>query len=214
MILNPGILLRQLRRNYYFTALMVSGLTIGFAVFVVLFSMVRKEMSYDNFWQNDGKLYRIALEQYQDDELQVRSARNYQGLSALLLQEFPEVKGRLRLHRDLITVFAGEEQIQDVEMFYCDTNIFDLLPRRILGSESTYLFPDIHSTAISSSLAMSLYGTTDVIGREISLNEGWKFWVSAVFEDVPENSHINFDMLLNMASMYYYSDNFNNSSSC
>jgi hypothetical protein len=50
---------------------------------------------------------------------------------------------------------------------------------------------------------MSLYGTTDVIGRELALNEGWKFWVSAVFEDIPENSHINFDMLLNMASMFY-----------
>jgi len=211
MIFDLRVLLRQLRRSFFFTILKVSGLAIGFTVFVVLLSMVRKELSYDRFWETKGKLYRVALEQHQEEGLKIRSARNFTALSALLEQEFPEVEARLRLHRDLITVFAGEEQIQDVEMFYCDTNFFELFPRRIIHRESSFLFPDIHSTVISSSLAMSLYGTTDVVGREISLNEGWKFWVSGVFEDIPENSHINIDMLLNMASMYYYSDNFNNS---
>jgi len=80
----------------------------------------------------------------------------------------------------------------------------------VIDTESSFLFPDIHSTVISRSLALALYGTTDAVGRELTLNEGWKFWVSAVFEDIPENSHIHFDILLTRASLRYYLRNFNN----
>jgi len=58
-------------------------------------------------------------------------------------------------------------------------------------------------------MAMSLFGTKDVVGRELKLNEGWKFYISAVFEDIPENSHLNVNMFLNWQSLYYYIRNYN-----
>jgi len=172
--------------------------------------MARNELAYDSFWKEGGRLYRVAMEQYQDDELSFRTARSYRGLPALLEEELPEVEEMTRLGRDVITVFVGEQQIQDVNMFWADTNVFHVLDREILAAESQRTFPDIHSMAISENLAMKLYGTVNCIGEELRLNEGWIFYISTVFESIPENSHLQFDVLANRASVVYYMRHFDN----
>ena len=176
----------------------------------LLGSLAMKDLRYDQFWNTGDRLYRVSMEQYQDGQLNFRSAKSYRGLPAMMEIEFPEVTGMTRLMPDVITVFVGEQQIQDVRMFYADSNIFRVLPREILASESQEVFPDIHSMAISSNLAVKLYGTTDCLGRELRLNEGWTFYISTVFEAFPEKSHLHFDVLMSRASLTYYMRNFNN----
>ena len=202
---------RQFRSNAFFISIKISSLIIGFTVSTVLFSLVINELGYDKFWSMEDRLYRISMEQYQEGQLSFRSARSYRGLPGLLVEELPEVTARTRLMPDVITVFVGEQQIQDVRMFYADSNVFKVLPREILAAESTEVFPDIHSMAISASLAKILYGTVNCLGRELRLNEGWTFYISTVFEDYPKKSHLTFNVLMSRASLSYYLRNFDNS---
>ena len=202
--------LRQLRSHAFFTLIKVASLAIGFTVFMVLFSLLMDDLGYDRCWKQEDQLLRISMEHYSEGELSFRSARSYRGLPGMLVEELPEVTGRTRLIPDVITVFVGEQQIQDVKMFYADTNVFKILPREILAAESTEVFPDIHSMAISASLAKTLYGTVDCLGEELRLNEGWIFYISTVFEDIPEKSHLAFDVLLTWPSLIYYMQNFDN----
>ena len=200
----------QPKKSSFNSTLKFISFLIGFTTLIVVLEWVKKEFSYDNFWKNKDQIYRVALEQSQNKELQFQMASNYRGVSDLLLKEFPEVEGRVRLHRDRVTVFTTDIQIQDVDMFYTDTCIFDILDRKILASASSSLFPDLQSILISESLSHKLYGSENPIGKTLKLNEGWKFYVSAVFEDVPENSHLAFDILMTIPSLYYYMRHFNN----
>ena len=184
---------RQIKKSFFSSIVKFFSLLIGFTIIIVVIEWVEKECSYDNFWTNKNRIYRVALEQYQDKELQFRMAANYRGLTDLMLREFPEVEGRVRLHRDRVTVFTANVQIQDVDMFYVDTCIFDILDRKIIACSSANLFPSLQSILISESLAHRLFGNENPVGQTLKLNEGWKFYVSGVFEDVPENSHIGFD---------------------
>jgi len=204
------IFLKQFRSHVYFTLIQVISLSIGFTVCIVLFSTVLNDLGYDRCWKGEDQLYRISMEQVQDGELSFRTARSYRGLTGMLEEELPEVTASTRLMPDIITVFAGEHQIQDVKMFYADTNVFEVLPRRIIAAESNKVFPDIHSMAISASLAKTLYGRVDCLGEEMRLNEGWTFYISTVFEDIPEKSHLAIDVLLTRASLIYYMRNFDN----
>ncbi|MDX2430395.1 MAG: ABC transporter permease [Bacteroides sp.] len=204
------IFFRQFKSNRFFTTIKIVSLAIGFTVCLVLLSLVLENLGYDQFWKGEDQLYRISMEQYQEGQLSFRSARSYRGMPGLLVEEFPEVTARTRLMPDVITVFVGEQQIQDVRMFYADTNVFEVLPREILAAESADVFPDIHSMAISASLARILYGTVDCLGEELRLNEGWTFYISTVFEDIPRKSHLAFDILMSRASLFYYMRNFDN----
>lgn len=73
MFQNFRLIFRQIRRNSFFSILKVGGLIIGFSVFLVLLQIVR-----------------VALERYYQGELQIQSARNYRGMSGLLMLEFHE----------------------------------------------------------------------------------------------------------------------------
>ena len=95
-------------------------------------------------------------------------------------------------------------------MFYADTCIFNVLKRKIIARESSALFPDLRSVVISESLSKKIYGDKNPIGRSLKLNEGWEFYVSAIFEDIPGNSHMDFDLLMTVPSLRYYLANFNN----
>ena len=204
------ILLRQIRKSGFLSLVKFLGLLTGLAIAIVIMVWVKNEFSYDEFWENKHRIYRVALEQYQHGELQFRMASNYRAATDLLMAEFPEVEGRVRLNRDKVTVFTPDAQIQDVQMFYADTCVFDILPRRIVSRESGNLFPDLRSVVISESLSRQIYGNKDPIGQQLKLNEGWTFYVSAVFEDIPDRSHLGFDLLMTMASLRYYMAHFNN----
>lgn len=202
--------LQGFRKSSFSSVVKFISYLLGFITVIIVAEWVEKENSYDRFWKNKDRIYRVALEQYQNKDLQFRIAQNYRGVTDLLLHEFPEVIGRVRLHRDRVTVFTPDIQIQDVNMFYTDTCIFDILDRKMTASVSASLFPDLQSIIISSSLAHRLFGATDPIGKTLKLNEGWKFFVNGVFEDVPDNSHIGFDLLMTMPSLNYYISHFNN----
>ncbi|MCP4310161.1 MAG: FtsX-like permease family protein [Bacteroidetes bacterium] len=202
--------MRQIRSHLFFKTIQVISLVIGFSVFLTLLSLSMKDLGYDQSWNTGDRLCRVSMEQYQDGQLSFRSAKSYRGIPGMMNEEFPEVTAMTRLMPDVITVFVGEQQIQDVRMFYADSNLFKVLPREILARESEELFPDIHSMAISASLARKLYGSIDCLGKELRLNEGWIFYISTVFEDIPAKSHLHFDVLMSRASLIYYMRNFDN----
>lgn len=206
-----SLLIRRIfKDDFFFTSIKFLSLFIGFTVVLVILSWVFRELDYDKFWDSEDQIYRIALEQYNNSELQFTKAANYRAVTDLMAEELPEVEARVRLHRDRVTVFTQRAQIQDVNMFYVDTCIFSVLKRTVLSSGSKDLFPDLRSVVISKSLSQKLFGNENPIGSLLSLNEGWKFYVSAVFEDVPENSHISFDLLMTVPSLRYYLSHFNN----
>ena len=120
------------KTHLFFKFIQVVSLTIGFTVFLVLFSLLMNDLGYDQFWNSGDDLYRVSMEQYQDGQLSFRSARSYRGLPGMMVEELPEVTCMTRLMPDVITVFVGEQQIQDVRMFYADSNLFKVLPREIL----------------------------------------------------------------------------------
>jgi putative ABC transport system permease protein len=201
----------NIKNNSFLAAIKFISFLAGFTTLIVVSEWVGKELSFDKFWNNCDRIYRVALEQYQEKDLQFRIAGNYRGVTDLLLHEFPEIEGRVRLHRDRVTVFAPGIQVQDVNMFYTDTSIFKVLNRKVLACSSSSLFPGLQSVMISESLARRLYGNDNPAGKILKLNEGWTFFVNGVFEDVPQNSHIGFDLLMTMPSLNYYISNFNNS---
>ncbi len=206
--MNIKLFFRQLGRSAFLSTVRFLSLFIGFVISIVIISWISKELNYDRFWENKDRLYRVAFDQYRNGELQLSMAPTYRGVTDVMLEELPEVEARVRFHRDMITVFTPDAQVQDVKMFYTDTSIFDVLKRKIIARESSVLFPDLTSVLISESLARKIFGDKNPIGRSLKVNS-WELYVSAIFEDIPENSHLSFDLLLTIPTLRYYQANYN-----
>ncbi|AUP78484.1 ABC transporter permease [Flavivirga eckloniae] len=208
-LLKTGI--RNLANKKFLSLAKVLGLVVGFTVFIFLTVKIQYENSYDAFWDDSESIYRVALNiKYQNGE-QVQSARNFGGSSELLDLERPEVISHCNFGKDVVTIFNGpKHKIQDVDFVYSDPTFFDVFNRKIIKSESTAVLENIHGVAISESFAKKLFGDEDPINKEITVNEGWKFVVDAVFEDIPSNSHMKIDVIATFKSLFYYLHNFDN----
>ena len=204
------ILIRSLKNNKLLTAIQIGGLVIGFTIVIFLLVKIKYEYSYDTFWKDSKSIYRLGLDLSYEDGRVYRSARNFDGSSDLLKTEVPGIVSQCNLGRDVITVYDHDKVIQNVDWFWSDTTFFSVFERKILYRESNQLFGDLHGIAISESFARKLFGNEDPLNKEITLNEGWKFLVKSVFEDIPVNSHLKVDVLGSYQSLYYYMRNFDN----
>jgi putative ABC transport system permease protein len=208
--INLKTLFRSLTRQKLITAIQVGGLVIGFTIVIFLLVKIKYEYSYDTFWRDSQSIYRLGLDQTYEDGRVYHSARNFEGSSELLHAEVPGVVAHCNLGRDVITVYNHEKVIQDVDWFWTDTTFFSVFERKIIYKESNQLFSDLHGISISESFAKKLFGNENPLNKEITLNEGWKFLVKSVFEDIPENSHIKVDVLGSYQSLFYYMNNYDN----
>src|ERR1700719_2371739 len=92
------IAIRNLWKNKVFTAINVSGLSIGMASSMLLFGWVAFQLSYDNFHTKKKDIYRVALYSYQHNSLVFKSAENYAALGPALKADLPEVVDAARLY--------------------------------------------------------------------------------------------------------------------
>ncbi len=199
---------RNILKHKLFTLITVFGLTIGMAVCILLAAHVLSEYSYDQFWKNTENLYRVNHKQYMNGAFQFESASTYSAIPLAMEEEFPEVKCATGIARDVITVYTLDTQIKDVKMYWTDTCVFKVLQCTPAYGSLENPFPDIHSVAISKSLGKQLYGVGNPIGKSFKLNEGWEYRVTAVFNDIPSNSHIQADCFFDFKSLFFNMRNF------
>ncbi|MBN1925066.1 MAG: ABC transporter permease [Prolixibacteraceae bacterium] len=199
---------RNLLKNKFMTLVQIGGLVIGFCIVLFLFVKVDYEYSYDTFWKDYQSIYRVALDLEYPDGRKIKSAKNFHGSTELLDEEVPGVITHCNMSRDMITVYYQDKVIQDVDWFWSDTTFFSVFERKILYSESENLFGDLHGIVISESFARKLFGDENPVNKEISLNEGWKFLVKGVFEDIPSNSFLKVDVLGSYMSLTYFMRNY------
>ncbi len=56
-------------------------------------------------------------------------------------------------------------------------------------------FAQLHSLVLSETMALTFFGTTDVIGKTLKVNNGQSYAVSGVIKDLPRNVSFKFDWL-------------------
>ncbi len=201
-------LFRGLSRRKFLTLIQIGGLTIGFTIVIFLLAKIEYERSYDSFWKDHESIYRIGLDLAYPDGRAIRSAKNFHGSSELLAAEVPGIAAQCNLAPDVITVYFQEKKIQDVAWFWSDSTFFNVFERKLIYKEAGPVLGDLHGIAISESFAHKLFGDENPLNKEISLNEGWKFLIKGVFEDIPANSHLKIDVLGSYMSLSYYMKNY------
>jgi putative ABC transport system permease protein len=200
--------IRNIWKHKAFAIITIFGLTIAMAICIMLSAHVMSEYNYDKFWNNSENIYRVKNAQYMNGAFQFESATTYNALPYAMEKEFPEVKYATGIAKDVITIYTPEIQVKDVNMYWTDTCIFKVFQCTPVYGSLQNPFPDIHSVVISKSLSKSLYGDINPVGKRFKLNEGWEYRVTAVFDDIPENSHIIADCFFDFKSLIFNMRNF------
>lgn len=199
--------LRKISKQKAVSIINLTGLVLGISTFLFIVLWIKSELSFDRFWDGNDRMYRVALTKKANGSPVLQTAMNFPGVGRVLENELPEIEVATMVGKDVITVYTPERSCPDINFFYVDSSFFRVFPRPLV-SENSNIFADIRGAVISKSMATRLFGDENPLNRKFKLNEGWEFFVCAVFDDFPENSHIKTDMLVQWKALFYYMGNF------
>jgi len=190
------IALRNLRRQKIYSIINIAGLALGLTAFLIIAVWVWHEISFDRFHEHAGRIYRVAEKRHFPDQVRL-SNRTPGPLSAALKENFPEIRTAARV------AWTGERVLRYQDKVYYENDILTVDPEflqifsfPILVGDSANVLDDPFSVVVTEGAAAKYFGNEDPLGKVLNLDNRFDLTVTAVIEDVPENSHIQFGMLV------------------
>jgi putative ABC transport system permease protein len=179
---------------------------------------VQYETSFDRYQENAERIYRVNGE--------IKYAGNHYRLAVAsapfaetLVDEFPEVEAAVRFRSRgsyLVKRENAQESFREFGVIWTDSTFFRIFSVPVLQGNANIALRDPHSIAISSAMVKKYFKNEEPIGQTLLLdNMRRPFKVTAVFEDMPANGHLRFDILISLAgldeakSTNFLSNNFN-----
>ncbi|MEL7425582.1 MAG: ABC transporter permease [Bacteroidota bacterium] len=187
---------RQLWKNKTHSGISLLGLALGFTVAILSLLWVNHQLGYDTFHERADRIY--------------RGMQNYQP-SAGPMETYPDLP--MPMAEVLRNETSGVKRVALTDWGFDQTLVRDEVRIRKFGNyvEANFLniftFPALHGDlksallepnqiVLTAATAEALFGETDVIGKTVNLGRQTSLQVSAVLENVPVQSTLQFDFLL------------------
>jgi putative ABC transport system permease protein len=208
MLLNHFKLsLRLLTRNPFFTFINVTGLAIGFAAFFCLFEFAQSELKTDQYHKDSERIARIGYNwRWSVDQGQTWGFMKFgSGLAYWfpeIAEEYPEVESFVRLRTAGDLVFSRDigdnpESFTEKKVALVDTNFFSFFTVPLIHGDPKNVLKQPGSIVLSRTTAEKYFGSGNPVGQVIHLlNYDSSFQVSGVYQDLPHNTHLDFDLII------------------
>ncbi|WPZ12044.1 ABC transporter permease [Roseivirga spongicola] len=193
------IALRSLLKSRGTSVINIVGLSIGMACCIIIFLFVQNEMGYDKFHSKADNIFRVLTI---DEALGVSS--NLVGITLPALGEamdndFPEVVQRVRMIPQGRQLINYEQQGFYTEHFaYAEPTLFSMFDFNLIDGDTEKALTEPNTVVMSQAMAEKTFAGEPAIGKRIDIGNQSGLEVVGIMEDVPQNSHLNFDVVVSM----------------
>lgn len=189
---------RNLLRYKVYSAINLFGLAIGIACTLLIFLWIQDELSYDRFYENSDRIFRVITESQSDGNIN-RIALTPAPLASSLTDDFPDIIEAVTVDKNGYFIRYQNRRFNETVLF-SDPEFFDIFTLPLIKGDSKTALKEPYTIVISESASKKYFGEDDPIGKALIFNKRWDFSVTGVFKDIPENSHLRFDFLASMVS--------------
>jgi putative ABC transport system permease protein len=210
MLKNFALLfVRNLRRQKLFTAINLLGLSVTVASSLLIYLFVSHELSYDRFHPDADRIYRVNQTFIWAEKDNHQFGSTGPGVAFALKEELAEVELISRLHTrgELIVtnLEAGGTVASFVEpkVVVADSNFFRMFNFPLVSGNPETALREAKTMVISETIARKYFGEENPVGKRLragTAEEQLDYEVTGVAKDRPNNTYLEFDMLISMAS--------------
>jgi putative ABC transport system permease protein len=195
--LNLKLAFRNLLKNKLYTFLNITGFSIGFAACILIGIFYNTETTVNQDFKNNDQIYRLY------DVKKNRCNINW-NLFPVLIRDFALIENACPLDYGVESMVIKDEKTNTNTGFRhlltTTESFFSVFSVDLLESLSGKPFDGIESVAISSKVAVSLFGSADPLGRKVNIGNYFYGTVTSVFKELPANSSFSADVILNSAN--------------
>lgn len=196
---NFNLILRNFLKQKTISLINLIGLTIAITTLLLIIVWIHGELSFDRFHKNGDRICRIVDGNPADKN---SWAGTPAPLAEFLKENFPEVSAATRFNLITGAIKAGNDLFYESRIAAADTNFFDIFSFPFVRGSIENIFPARNSILISESTAAKYFGSKDPIGQTLILNDSITCEITGVFRDIPDNSHIRFDLMIDFERIY------------
>ena len=190
---------RNITGNPLFSAINIIGLAIGLACCIIITTFVRYELSFDKQWNEADRTYRVTRDFYGNN---LRLAAIAPPIAPLLKEDFPEIEEITRfLTAGTVTLNYDGKNHRQEGMVITDPNSLEMFGFKFIDGDPATALASPTSLVMTRRAAERYFGNDDPIGKVLNLMGQVDVTVTAVIEDLPENTHMNFEVLGSMAAV-------------
>jgi len=213
---------RILFRNKIFSLINILGLSIGLSCSLLILAVVKQQMTFDRFHENHENIFCLQ----QRMELGTGSYTTDRSAAACgpaLVDAFPEFTDFVRFsdpQEMLISYYpidSGKHELPERKLFVeeavlaVDSNFFSFFTFPSLAGDLSTALLDPYSVVMTRKVSEKYFGDGEALNKSVTLNNQYAFTVTAVLEDLPVNSSIQFDFLINfnfLRQLGYFAEGF------
>ncbi|MCF0060986.1 ABC transporter permease [Dyadobacter chenwenxiniae] len=193
---------RHLWQTKLYAFINVTGLAIGTVCVLLAVIYLADEHGYDQFHAHNPNLYRITTT-YTDEGKATTTGGTGQVQGPAFSAQIPEIRHYARIMGgDIYSDVRAGERALNVQLLFADSSFFDVFSFHLLHGHKNSALKSVHSVVLTEKTARKFFNRTDVVGRILQMDAdpsamrlGKPLVVSAVVENPPVNSSIQFDML-------------------
>lgn len=192
---------RNLMGSKSFTLINIVGLAIGIAGFVVMVTYVHSEFSYDRFHTKSDRIVRVTYD-YEARGSVRQVAKSAFPLKSMLLDSYPGVEKVVRFYRntlDASTLKYEGNHMTEENIIFADPEVFEVFDFELEQGNPATALVDVNSIVLTARAAKKYFGDQNPMGKILQYKNRDKLRVTGILKELPENSHMHFDMLVPVA---------------
>jgi len=191
---------RNITHKFAYSFLNILGMTLGITAALFLILYVSDELSFDRYHAHADRIYRVQSHITEtDDEFTWIVAQI--PFAPQVKEDYPEVESYTRLFNFQRALFKnGDIEFTEEDVYYADSTFFDVFTYETLEGSTEEALDKPNSIVLTETMAARYFGGDEAVGNTLKVGEEI-YTVTAVIEDVPQNSHVLFDGLVSRNSL-------------
>ena len=194
------IALRNILRQKGYAFINIFGLAVGMTATILILLFVQHELSYDKYHENADRTYRISRAWLNDDgEISLHLGHCAPPFGPLILDEFEGiVEKQVRVTDNGGLVTFGDVKFEEQNFYFADEDLFKVFSWKFIAGDPETALSQPGNLVITESIARKYFGAENPIGKVVNYEGMMDMKVTGVVEDIPQNSHFQFDLMSTM----------------
>ena len=193
---------RSLKKQAFFTFLNTFGLAIGMAGALMISLYIYDELSYDKMFADADRIYRIDTD-VKFGGAEIKAAESAPPMAAALKRDYSQVESTVRF-RTVGSMYlkkvGGDKSSKETHVTYADSTFFEFFGINLLAGNPKTALTGTNSLVLTKTAAEKYFGSTDVLGQDLLLDNSDTYTVTGIIDDMPKNSYFNeYSVFLAMA---------------
>ena len=188
---------RNILKNSVSSIVNIVGFSLGIAACLFIFLFIKYETSFDSFYPNSEKLYRVVSATKSSNSIS-KSGFTWFPVAKDLKNEVPGIDDFCRISEKNPAKFFIENETREIEKLrYADANFFQFFNFQLLAGNPETVLDNADKIVLTEKMATQLFGAVNPLGKTVLFNHKL-FTISGIAANPPLNTHLIFDAIISI----------------